>query len=155
MEMKFREAGHFCQLLEFDRAIQVSAKEVDHSIDSSGVFAVGLGFSASHGCLVKVGIQTKGAIVCDSETRKVSREAAKGAKDGHRIFGHEEPQDDTKRSGDCCSNPRSVPSGLYRVMSCLFVAKKSGIRWFGPRRTVLRGLGCRLGVAVGSIGAPL
>jgi hypothetical protein len=43
MEMKFREAGHFSQLLQFHLAIQIPAKIVDDPINSLGILAVGLG----------------------------------------------------------------------------------------------------------------
>jgi hypothetical protein len=49
MEMKFREAGHFSQLLQFHRAIQVLANIVDDPINSLDIFAVGLGFLVWHG----------------------------------------------------------------------------------------------------------
>ena len=48
MEMKFREAGHLSQLLQFQLAIQIRAKIVDDPINSLGIFAVGLGHLAGH-----------------------------------------------------------------------------------------------------------
>jgi hypothetical protein len=42
MEMKFREAGHFSQLLQFYLPIQIPAKIVDDPINSFDIFAVGL-----------------------------------------------------------------------------------------------------------------
>src|SRR5271168_1060739 len=49
MEMKFREAGHFRQFLQFHLAIQIPAKIVDDPINSLGIFAVGPGLLAWHG----------------------------------------------------------------------------------------------------------
>ena len=49
MEMKFREAGHFSQILQFHLAIQIPAKIVDYPINSLGIFVVGLGLLAWHG----------------------------------------------------------------------------------------------------------
>lgn len=49
MEMKFREAGHSSQLLEFHLAIQIPTKIVDDPINSLGVLTVRLDLFAWHG----------------------------------------------------------------------------------------------------------
>src|SRR5689334_18835590 len=49
MEMKFREAGHLRQFIEFDVAIEIHAKMVDDSINSLRIFAVRLDFPVWHG----------------------------------------------------------------------------------------------------------
>src|SRR5579871_5516859 len=45
MEMKFREAGHSSQLIQFYLAIQILAKIVDDPINPLGIFAVRLVFT--------------------------------------------------------------------------------------------------------------
>jgi hypothetical protein len=49
MEMEFREAGHFSQLLQFHLAMQIRAKIVDDPINSLAIFAVRRGLLAWHG----------------------------------------------------------------------------------------------------------
>ena len=58
MEMEFREAGHFSQLLQFHLAIQIPSKMVDDPINSFCVFAVGLGLLAWHGfyCVLEISL---------------------------------------------------------------------------------------------------
>jgi len=49
MEMKFREAGHFSQLLQFHLAIEIPAKIIDDPINSLDIFAIGLCLLARQG----------------------------------------------------------------------------------------------------------
>jgi len=49
MEMKFREAGHSSQLIQFYLAIQILAKIVDDPINPLGIFAVRFGLHDWHG----------------------------------------------------------------------------------------------------------
>jgi len=57
MEMKFREAGHSSELLEFDLAIQILAKIVDDPINSLGIFSAGPGLLAWHGVYRHCGVE--------------------------------------------------------------------------------------------------
>src|SRR5471032_2504228 len=72
--------------------------------------------------IAKVGIKTKAEIAGDSETRKVSREAAKNAKDDQwriRIFTTE-----TQRNSGYCSEDRPLCLCVknFRMLSFAFFA---------------------------------
>src|SRR5712672_2075279 len=64
MEVKFREASNVSKLTELHRAMQILAKIVNHPINSSGIFAAGLGLCIWHGLYWHCGIEIPQLVLC-------------------------------------------------------------------------------------------